>query len=360
MAIPTLNKAHFPWRAAIYGIVILYIAADIYLFSGPLSRMIDRMQGRGIEEQVAKVPTGLIATVNARPITVADLDRAVWEYCTVRGIEVDQLEPKRLEIIRTITLSRLIDDINLWEAARLNPVDYDPAEVDIAMAQVRGHFPDEEEFVQRLAAQGMTIETYRQHLADQVHQRKWLEAKAAKYITVSDQEIQHRYESDPDISLVPEHWRARHLFLATLDRDPVEVGEKIQAIAASIAAGQLTLEEAIRQNSEDQRTKRTGGDLNYFSADRMPADFIQGIRDLQPNTPFQTKLGWHLAEITEYLPERQATLEEVRAEIRTHIENQKRENVIDQIVRDLRTRSKIWPPDPQPRAIKPENMENKK
>ncbi|MFT5107774.1 MAG: hypothetical protein ACI9UA_003408, partial [Pseudoalteromonas tetraodonis] len=43
--------------------------------------------------------------------------------------------------------------------------------------------------------------------------------------------------------------------------------------------------------------------------------------------------------------------EEVRAEISAFLETRKRRDVIDQIVRDYRKRSKIWPPEPKPRAI---------
>lgn len=354
MATPNLPKAHFPWRVVIYGIAILYLAADMYVFHGPLHKMIERMQGRGIEQQVAKVPTGLIATVDTHPITVADLERGVWEYCTVRGMKVAEVDPKRLEVIRAVILGRLIDDIILWNAARLNPVEFDKSEVDTALAQIRGHFPDEQLFIERLAAQDMDLASFRAHLADQVHQRKWLEAKAAPYITACDQEIQKHYEADIDARTVPERWRARHLFMGTLDKNPVEIGAQIAAVSASIAAGELTFEEAVKTHSEDERSNKIAGDLGYFSASRMPEDFIEPISAQELSTvgaPFQTKLGWHIVEVTEHLPEREATLDEMREEIRAYIENQKRENVIDQIVRDLRKRSKIWPREPRPRAI---------
>ena len=357
MATPNLPKVHFPWRAAIYGIAIFYIAADMYLFHGPLSRMVDRMYGRGIEEQIAKVPTGLIATVNTWPITVADLERGVWEYCTVRGLEVEALEKvdaKRMQVIRAIVLGNLINDLAVWHFARLNPVAVDEAEIDAAIAQLSGHFTSDEEFAKRLAAQGMDAAKFREHIADQEHQRKYLEAKAAKFIAVSDEEIHNWFEADEESRLVPERWRARQIFMATLDKDPVAVGEKIAALAASLASAAITFDAAVEQHSEDGRSKKVGGDLGYFSRQRMPEDFIAAIAGQMPGelgAPFQTKLGWHLVEITEHLPEREASLEEMREEIRAHLESQKRANVIDQIVNNLRKRSKIWPPEPKPHAI---------
>jgi len=354
MATPNLPQVRFPWRAAIYGIAILYIAGDMYLFHGPLSRMIERMQGRGIEEQISKVPTGLVATVNTWPITVADLERGVWEYCTLRGLQVEAIDAKRLEVIRAVVLGGLIDDLAVWHFARLNPVAVEGAEIDAAVAQVRGHFASDEEFAARLAAQGMDAASFREHVADQVHQRKYLEVKAANYITVSDEEIQKWYEADEESKLVPERWRARQIFMATLDQDPAAVGEKIAALAAALASGEVSFGAAVEAHSEDGRSKQVGGDLGYFSRARMPEDFMDAVAAQEPGvlgSPFQTKLGWHLVEVAEHLPEREASLDEMRAEIRAHLESQKRHDVIGQIVRDLRKRSKIWPPEPKPHAI---------
>ena len=354
MATANLPTVKFPWRMAIYGIAILYIALDMYVLHGPLSRMIDRMHGEGIEEQIAKVPTGLVATVNTWPITTADLDRGVWDYCTVRGMNLEELDAKRLEVIRAVVLGDLINDLAVYHFARVNPVSVDEAEIDEAVAQVRGHFTSDEQFAERLAAQEMDRAKFREYMADQVHQRKWLEAKAAKHITVSEEEVQARFDNDEAARTVPERWRARHIFMATLDKDPVAVGEKIAAVGAALAAGELTFEEAAKKHSDDARTKRIGGDLGFFSRARMPKDFMDKVSAQevgQVGEPFRTKLGWHIVEVTEHLPQREATLDEVRDEIRAHIESQKRKDVIAQIVRDLRNRSKIWPREPKPHPI---------
>lgn len=355
MATPNLPKVQFPWRAAIYGILILYIATDMYLFHGPLSKMIDRMYGRGIEEQISKVPTGLVATVDTWPITVADLDRSVWEYCYVHGMEIAELDPRRLEVIRAVALGRLIDDLVVWNSSRLNPVPVEEIEVDAAVAQVRSHFTSDEIFADRIAAQGMDAAKFREYIAAQVHQRKWLEAKAQQFITVSDAEVEKWYQEDETGSrAIPERWRARQIFMATLDKDPVKVGEQIGLVAAALGAGGTTFEEAVKVDSQDARSNKVGGDLGYFSAQRMPEDFIAAVSAQTPGklgSPFQTKLGWHLVEVTEHLPARDATLDELREEIRAFLENQKRKDVIGQIVRDLRRRAKIWPPEPKARAI---------
>jgi len=354
MATPTLPTARFPWRAAIYGIAILYIGTDLYLFHGPLSKMVDRMYGRGIEAQIAEVPTGLIATVNTWPITVADLDRGIWEYCTVRGMEIEEIDPRRMEVIRAVVLGDLINDLAVWHFARLNPVPVDDAEVDAALAQIRGHFASDEIFLARLAAQGMDAAAFREHVSDQVHQRRWLEAKAAPYVTVSDEEVRAWFEGDEVSRLVPERWRARQIFMATLGKDAALVRQEMAKVAAILAGGTMSFEDAAEKFSEDERSKRAGGDLGYFTRQRMPEDFIGAVAAQEPGKlgpPFQTKLGWHIVEVTDHQAEREAGFEEMRDEIHAYLTTQKRKDVISQIVRDTRERSKIWPPEPKPEAI---------
>jgi parvulin-like peptidyl-prolyl isomerase len=292
--------------------------------------------------------------VNTWPITVADLDRAVWEYCTVRGMRLAKIDPQRMEVIRAVVLGRMIDDLAVWHFSRVDPIPIEEAEIDAAVAGVRGHFTSDEAFAKRLATQEMDQGSFREHIADQVHQRKWLEAKAAKHITVSEEEVRTWFEADEESRSLPQRWRARQIFMATLDKDPQQVGAAMAEVAQAITTGELTFEAAVRGHSEDERSKKAGGDLGYFSRERMPEDFVEAIAAQPPGgagAPFQTELGWHLVEVTEILQPRQANFEEMRDEIRAHLESQKRKDVIDQIVRDYRKRSKIWPPEPKPRAL---------
>ena len=54
-----------------------------------------------------------------------------------------------------------------------------------------------------------------------------------------------------------------------------------KALSVRLAGGEdfATL---AAQNSEDEATKLRGGDLGYFSADRMPPDFVEAAAKLRP------------------------------------------------------------------------------
>ncbi len=142
--------------------------------------------------------------------------------------------------------------------------------------------------------------------------------------------------------------------MATLGKDAAIVRQEMAEVAAILAGGTMNFEDAAEKFSEDERSKRAGGDLGYFTRQRMPEDFIGAVAAQEPGKlgpPFQTKLGWHIVEVTDHQAEREAGFEEMRDEIHAYLTTQKRKDVISQIVRDTRERSKIWPPEPQPEAI---------
>ena len=62
--------------------------------------------------------------------------------------------------------------------------------------------------------------------------------------------------------------------------------------------------------SEDQRSKNNGGDLGWFSRERLATDFTAAVFALPDKTPslLRTKLGWHLVELLERKPARVETV----------------------------------------------------
>ncbi|NJM37940.1 MAG: peptidyl-prolyl cis-trans isomerase [Akkermansiaceae bacterium] len=72
-----------------------------------------------------------------------------------------------------------------------------------------------------------------------------------------------------------------------------------------------------------------------MSRDRLPEDFAKPVFQLEKNTPtiVQTKLGWHLVEITARKPAEPRTFQQAEPEIHSALEAIKRR----QAVNDLRT-----------------------
>jgi hypothetical protein len=334
------KKPVFPWRFVVYMLVIAYFIFDLFLFKGPLHKKIHLKRSTMALDNTIE---GLAATVNAHPITETELQESIRIYCHIRDIDPDTLPPKRREAIRALVLNERIEDIMMWMYSRLLAIEVPEENYEADFATFRKQFQTEEDFQKRLKSQGFTEETLRLWLRSQTHQRAWIDSKIAEATAVSDTEARLWYETTQEQGRIPEVLRARHIFLATLDQDPAAVKAAITAIHQKLITGD-DFAALAKAHSEDERTKSSGGDLNYFTEKRMPADFFSAVSSLELNTisePFQTKLGWHIAQLTERKPPRRATFEELKPEVIAMLRSNKRTLALPQLIASYRQRANI-------------------
>jgi peptidyl-prolyl cis-trans isomerase C len=330
----------FPWRFAIYGIALLYVFLDLSVFHGPMYRHIQEEKAGAEREAFGD----LAATVNAHPITEAELNEGIRTYCFLRGIKASQVTDTRREQIRSVVLNERIDDILVWMYARPDPVELPSGAVDEAVDRFKSQFQTEEDLEKRLKAQGMDEKRLRAWIEGQTQQRSWIESKIAKAIVVSDDDVAAYRKFYPESGKVPEILRASHIFLPTLGQDAAAVEGTLRAAHQRLMAGEITFEALAAELSGDARTGSKGGDLGYFARRRMPADFFDIVNALtvgETSPPFQTRLGWHIARLTERLPAREATPEEANPEIAALIETTRRESAVKQLVAEYRKRANI-------------------
>lgn len=216
---------------------------------------------------------------------------------------------------------------NLRRAAAARKVD--PSRVEEPFSLLRAQFADQKKFGAALRSAGLTESGLRERLEEQLREVDWLEQQIAPAAAVTDQEARSFYDAHPELFRQPVRYRAAHLFLAShAETLPEVVEEKEKAIAALEA--RLKKGErfsVLAELSEDEATKRRGGDLGYFSEARMPAEFMAEIKKLRVreiSKPFRSHLGFHIVQLTEIKPARVLNFEEARPEIRSTIANERR------------------------------------
>jgi parvulin-like peptidyl-prolyl isomerase len=171
--------------------------------------------------------------------------------------------------------------------------------------------------------------------------RQWISKRIASQIDATEDECRRFYESNPGNFFVPERLRVSHLFLAAPPETVPEIvaGKQaaIEALSVRLIAGE-DFAALTAQNSEDEATKLRGGDLGYFSASRMPADFVEAALKLRPSEiskPIQTRLGFHILKSIDVQPARQQTFDEARNDIAIDLANQKRASAMQKLTVDL-------------------------
>ena len=83
--------------------------------------------------------------------------------------------------------------------------------------------------------------------------------------------------------------------------------------------------------SEDEASKKNGGDLGFFASDRVPPEFFNAAAELQPNGPprfLHSHLGFHALQVIDVHPIRLLTVTEAAPEIRTQLAAEKRRSAV--------------------------------
>ena len=116
----------------------------------------------------------------------------------------------------------------------------------------------------------------------------------------------------------------------------------VESLSARLIHGK-NFSDLVAASSEDEATKKRGGDLGYFSALRMPADFFAATTKLhmgQFSPPIHTRLGFHIVQLTDSKPAQQLPFDQARAEIATAMESEQRQRAVEALIVDLCTHAK--------------------
>ena len=105
-----------------------------------------------------------------------------------------------------------------------------------------------------------------------------------------------------------------------------------------INEGKADFAKVAAEVSEDERSKKQGGDLGWMRKDRLPGDFSAAVFAMAMNKPtlVRTKLGWHIIEVTGVKSPELPAYDKIKGEIMTALSDLKRKEAIDQYRHQLR------------------------
>ena len=310
----------FSLRLALYGLVIAYLAGDLFVFHGPLRRRMDRADPNSAESLAAARERGVVARVFNHQITRSQLERALHERLWLEGKTPESLPPELLKTARYAALDDLLDHelLRIKAKAHATRLKVEDHEIDEGLRAFAARFEDRETLERAMKSQG--IKNTRElcdRIAARIQQEKYVELKIGPLSTVSEEEAREWYEENQDQLATPERIEARHIFLPTLEQDSEKAKEQLEAALASLLSKQKDFDTLAREISADPATKDSGGRLGWMTRDRMPTDFTAPVFSLALNQPtlVRTKLGWHLVEVTGRMPAATQSFEEAKPEV---------------------------------------------
>lgn len=333
----------FPWRFAIYFVAACYLFMDLYACKGPLHARL--MAGRGSSAEGKG--GGTAAEVYGRALTRLELEEGIRAHLWQRGEAWSTLSPEARRQTRWTVLENLVNDRIIRAFRIMNGLNVVPPRPGAQRESdfLRRQFTDDAEYASRLAAMQETQPSLDEAIRDAQLDEQWIAEKIAHRLAeVTEAEARAWYDDYCETLRIPAAHHAAHLFLTRHDKAKPDREAEIREIQSALDAGKESFAELVALHSEDERTKTLGGDLGWFTAERMPQDFIDAVKKLPPGRvggPFATKLGWHWAIVKERRESRLPEFAEVREEILALLTSQRREAAVKSLIGELRRRSQV-------------------
>ncbi len=310
----------FSLRFGAYLLVLGYLAGDLYVFKGPLSRRIQASNPNSPESIAKAKANGVVARVFYNQITRGQLDFAIHERLWLEGKKLSDLTPANRKLLTYAALGDLIDHevMRVKVAHNTFELPVSVAEIEDRLKRFVGKFASKDELKAAMKAQGIPDETsLKNRIAARIQQEKYVALRVDPLVKVSDEEVQAYYDQNKTSLEIPERIRARHVFIATLEKTSEEAKLSLDQALTELTEKKKDFATLAKELSEDTATKEKAGDLGWMSKSRLPGDFANQVFPLETNKPalVRTKLGWHLIEVTERKPFQTRTIEEAKPEI---------------------------------------------
>jgi len=235
----------------------------------------------------------------------------------------------------------LLDEVIALEALHMVAGKLHGSDVAGEVAALKHQFADEAQFRAALRRSGIFQWQLGRLVEETIAGERWIEKQIAQQLAVSDAEMLQYFQQHEAEFTQPLRIRARHIFLAAPEGSAPEITEakdhQMLDIAARLGQGEDFTGLAAAM-SEDEASKKNGGDLGFFAADRVPLEFFDAAAELQPNGPqrfLHSHLGFHALQSTDIHPARLLTLTEATPEIRARVSAEKRRSGVAALKSEL-------------------------
>jgi len=286
-----------------------------------------------------------IVTVNGDPVRSSEVRVMMRNLASQLGQGQQEIDQQQLFQAAT---QQAVDTKLLAQEARRREIALDTETLDQIMAQIEQQGGGREGLDGFLGNMGLTYEEFKGTVADSVLVQSLVEQQIRPGVEVSDQQVADFYEENPQMFQRPEQVRARHILMSVQQGadDETKADAKTRAAAARERAVSGEDFAALATELSEGPSAPNGGDLGFFSADRMVAPFSEAAFALQPGEISQvveTQFGYHVIKVEERREASTQSLEEVREPLRNALVERQVGEGLTSLVEELRSKATIVP-----------------
>jgi peptidyl-prolyl cis-trans isomerase SurA len=290
----------------------------------------------------------IVAVVNNDIVVLFELEQIYRPYAEkikAMGYSSEK-EREMLYRVRREILDRLIDQKLTDQEIKRAKITVSDREVDSTLERIKAEkMVTEEEMRRGLAAEGLTLQEYRDRLKDQMLRRKLVKSEIQSKIVITDDDIRKYYEENIGKYSSERRYHLYNIITRvsayTSDATKAEAFKQMEVIRLEFEKGR-PFETLIAQYS--QLPSIEGGEIGVFKMKELSPQLQDALKNLKSSeiTPvMDTDLGYQIF----YLKDIQKTPAQSLADVTPEIEKILYNQIIDQKftawIEDLRQRSHI-------------------
>ena len=212
---------------------------------------------------------------------------------------------------RQSALDKIIDDLLVQKAIQESGVKIDPREIDRVVEDTAAkNGLTYGQFLDALDYQGISLNTFRQQIANQMMMGVVRNKAINESIAVTREEVVALGQKMLDEAksqgtaqkVTGKEYEVRHILLKLNPMlNDAQAKAELTRIRADIIAGKMTFAEAALKYSKDYLSGANGGSLGYAFPESYAPQFAQTVAQSKEgviSAPFKTEFGWHILEVT--------------------------------------------------------------
>ena len=302
-----------------------------------------------IQSHGAEIVDRIVAVVNDDIITLFELNRAIKPYedkIHALGYS-EEKERKMLFKVREGVLNQLIDKKIEDQQIKRSNIKISEEQIDQTIERIKEkNFFSDEDLRLALAKDGLTMETYRNKIKEEILRTRLISLEVKSKIVITEEDIAAYYEKHLDMYGGKQKYHLRNILIIIPtfadENEKLEIRAKIDEILNELNAGE-SFETMARDYSESS-TAPEGGDLGLFELDSLSPQLqktIKGMKSGEFTPVLETDQGYQIFFLQEILKTPGKSLEDVSPEIQRILFEENADKKYQEWIEGLRKQSAI-------------------
>jgi peptidyl-prolyl cis-trans isomerase C len=291
----------------------------------------------GFAQAPAASVNPLVMKINGDEVHAAEISLMMQN---IQGFLLSQGQQPTEEQVFQMASQRIVEQKLIAQEAKRQGLKPDPQQVAQMLQMTEQQVGGKENLEKALAGAGTTVAELERIFTEMDLNRVFIAERIQPSVKVSDEEVKKVYDDRPELFERPEQVHARHI-LFTVEEGADEITDAAarsnaeQARQRAVAGEDFA--ELAKELSQGPSAPR-GGDLGFFSKDRMVPQFAQAAFALQPGEisgVVKTQFGYHVIKVEERRDSEKVSFEEAEPQIREMLVSQKTAEATASLVETL-------------------------